>query len=173
MGHISGGIHCVWRTIVGACVFACLCMLHTSVCFCMLHISVCVCVLQRKPLIQQTKCPQCHGDVHGPWQKGEMRRWGDKEIMWGDDEMRRTWGVRGGMKHLLRFTSSPYNLSHFQDFHFLVEKQMVRWWWVSFQDTKYTFHYHISPNISLLVFIFSDKTSEQKDFPHITVTCWM
>ena len=65
---------------MGACVFACLCMLHTSVCLCMLHISVCVCVLQRKPLIQQTKCPQCHGDVHGPWQKGEMRRRGDEEI---------------------------------------------------------------------------------------------
>ena len=28
---------------------------------------------------------------------------------------------RGGMKHLLRFTSSPYNLSYFQDFHFLVK----------------------------------------------------
>ena len=75
---------CMLHTIVGACVLACLCLLHTSVCLRMLHISVCVCVcvLQRKPLIQQTKCPQCHGDVHGPWQKGEMRRWGDKEIMW-------------------------------------------------------------------------------------------
>ena len=67
---------------MGACVFACLCMLP-PVCVCVCYIEVegyIVCVLQRKPLIQQTKCPQCHGDVHGPWQKGEMRRRGDEEI---------------------------------------------------------------------------------------------
>ena len=37
--------------------------------------------------------------------------------------MMRKGGVEGWgrMKHLLRFTSSPYNLSYFQDFHFLVK----------------------------------------------------
>ena len=35
--------------------------------------------------------------------------------------MRRGRGGWGRMKHLLRFTSSPYNLSYFQDFHFLVK----------------------------------------------------
>ena len=77
-------------------------------------------VLHSKPLMQQTKCPQCHSYTRkgkGGWggEKGDLSEKGKRG---GKGKgMRR----RGGMKHLLRFTSSPYNLSYFQDFHFLVK----------------------------------------------------
>ena len=111
MGHTRGGdtlFLCVLHTIAGACVFVfvtyqsgclrvCVFVYVTYRCvFAFVTyqwrntLYVCVCVLQRKPLIQQTKCPQCHGDVHGPWQKGEMWRCGDEEMRRLYEEMRRT-----------------------------------------------------------------------------------
>lgn len=52
----------------------------------------------------------------------------------------------GRMKHLLRFTSSPYNLSYFQDFHFLVKADGTMVMSFLSRPNKYTC-YHISSNI--------------------------
>ena len=86
MGHISRGIHCVWHTIVGACVFACLCMLNTSVCLRMLHRSreihcMCVCVTAQATYSADQVSSMSWRCTRSVAKGGdaEMRRWGEEE----------------------------------------------------------------------------------------------